>query len=93
VYTCLVKPFPADTLLEKIHNLVKEKTLMQSNAELDDKILSELVKLGYNKMHLGTKYIKDCIKLDLIKYHGDAENIIKQIYPILSAKYKKPIFS
>lgn len=93
VYTCLVKPFPADTLLEKIHNLVKEKTLMQSNAELDDKILSELVKLGYNKMHLGTKYIKDCIKLDLIKYHGDAENITKQIYPILSAKYKKPIFS
>lgn len=53
VYTCLVKPFLSDTLLEKIHNLVKEKTLMKSNAELDDKILSELVKLGYNKTHLG----------------------------------------
>ena len=93
VYDYLIKPFSTDLLMKKINNLVKEKNVIQKDVNLDKKILNELLKLGYNKTHLGTNYIKDCIKIDLIKYHGEAENITKQIYPILSAKYKKPIFS
>lgn len=93
VYDYLIKPFSTDLLMKKINNLVKEKNVIQKDVNLDKKILNELLKLGYNKTHLETNYIKDCIKIDLIKYHGEAENITKQIYPILSAKYKKPIFS
>lgn len=93
VYDYLIKPFSTDLLMKKINNLVKEKNVIQKDVNLDKKILNELLKLWYNKTHLGTNYIKDCIKIDLIKYHGEAENITKQIYPILSAKYKKPIFS
>lgn len=72
VYDYILKPFNKDILLSKIHNLVLEKISNQNDKNLDNKILKQLYELGYNKTHLGTIYIKDCIKIDLIKYHGEA---------------------
>lgn len=94
VYCYSIKPVEKQSILSKICNLVNQKNVIRkTNEELDKNILKELEYLGYNLSHCGTKYLLDCIKIDYIKYDGEAENITKQIYPIISKKYHKTNFS
>lgn len=92
VYSYELKPIKSESLLEKIEVLVSQKLLLKEENQLDEKILNEINILGYNLSHIGTIYLKECIKIDYIKYKGEAENINKQIYPIVSKKYKKSNF-
>lgn len=93
IYSYQLKPISQESLLKNINDIIKEKLLIKRDEDLDRKIISELQSLNYNLIHIGTKYLKECIKIDLIKYNGEAENLSKQIYPIIAKRYKKTIFS
>lgn len=93
IYSYQLKPIEQDNLLKDINDIVREKSLIEKNEKLDKKIVSELKYLNYNLTHLGTQYLKECIKIDFLKYEGEAENLSKQIYPIIAKKYKKKVFS
>ena len=69
---------------------------------IDERIMAELKYLNYNLTHIGTKYIKGCIKIDLIHYSG-MEKLTKRItsvwerppagmciFPILATRIQKP---
>lgn len=93
IYSYQLKPIEQDNLLKDINDIVREKSLIEKNEKLDKKIVSELKYLNYNLTHLGTQYLKECIKIDFLKYDGEAENLSKQIYPMIAKKYKKKVFS
>lgn len=89
VYSYKIKPIPPQNLLSDIESLISYKLLNQKDNNIDKKIMEELKYINYNSSHKGTTYIKECIKIDYIQYNGEAENISKQIYPILVKKYNK----
>ena len=93
IYSYQLKPIVQEMLLKDIKDIIKEKSLIEKNEKLDKKIVSELKYLNYNLTHLGTQYLKECIKIDFLKYNGEAENLSKQIYPMIAKKYNKKIFS
>lgn len=56
---------------------------------LREKIENELLYLGYNLSHVGTRYLVEIIEL---LYNDDtSENLEKNFYPIISEKYNKSI--
>lgn len=93
LYSYQLKPITQERVLKDINDIIKEKSLIVKNEKLDRKIVSELKYLNYNLTHLGTQYLKECIKIDFLKYNGEAENLSKQIYPMIAKKYKKKVFS
>lgn len=84
IYSYQLKPISQESLLKNINDIIKEKLLIKRDEDIDRKIISELKSLNYNLTHIGTKYLKECIKIDLLKYNGEAENLSKQIYPIIA---------
>lgn len=59
--------------------------------QIRTKIHNELTKLNYNYSYTGTRYIEDSI-FELYKNQNSFNgNLKKEIYPILSTKYKKSV--
>lgn len=88
IYSYQAKDIDKESLLKNINKFVRDKRIMEN---IDSKIMRELKFLNYNIAHIGTIYLKECIKIDFLKYNGEAENINKQIYPLIAEKYNKSI--
>lgn len=50
-----------DTIFNKLQNYEKQLNFSKIREELEQKVYSELIQLGYNPSHVGTHYLKDCI--------------------------------
>ena len=84
--------------VNSINILINSKLLLSSkNIDCDkeknikNKIKQELEYIGYNLLHLGTKYLIETIYIlhTLEEYYDD--NLKKDIYPIVASKYGKKI--
>ena len=82
--------------VNSINILINSKLLLSSkNIDCDkeknikNKIKQELEYIGYNLLHLGTKYLIETIYIlhTLEEYYDD--NLEKDIYPIVASKYGK----
>ena len=93
VYSFQLKPTSQENLLKNLNDIITEKIVIKNEENLDKKIIAELKYLNYNFAHIGTEYLKECIKIDFLQYNGEAENLNTQIYPILAKKHNKKIFS
>ena len=76
-----------DNILNKIQNYEKKLNFLKTETSLKQKINSELIYLGYNPSHLGTKYIEECI---LTIYENDSSDYNKNLEDFV---YKKVAFS
>lgn len=93
VYSFHLKTTSQENLLKNLNDIITEKIVIKNEENLDKKIIAELKYLNYNFAHIGTEYLKECIKIDFLQYNGEAENLNTQIYPILAKKHNKKIFS
>ena len=59
----------------------------------ENKINEQFEFLGFNLSHIGTKYLRECIKIDYLEYQGEAENLNKQIYPIVAKRNNTTTFN
>lgn len=89
IYSYELKPVNPRKLLNEIDNIKKIKKINN----LEEKIIKQLNFLGFNLAHNGTKYLRDCIMIDYNNYLGEAENLNKQIYPIVAKKNKTTVFN
>lgn len=98
LYDFFIKNTNLSILIQKIKMLIYTKESFQTfgnnkiqEAILKEKIKNELLYLGYNFSHNGTKYILDTIYLlaTLKDYYDN--NLEKDIYPIIGKKYGKPV--
>ena len=72
--------------IEVINNLEKERE--KEFEKLHIRIIKELMYLGYDFSHKGTKYLIDIIYITCIRYNENIiENLSKTIYPIIAKKY------
>lgn len=64
-----------------------------SYLNVDNRIYDELEKINYNKIHIGTEYLKESIKFDYLKNNKEASNIQKQLYSLVAKKYETSVFN
>lgn len=98
LYAFIVKNMNLSIVMQKIKMLVYTKENLQvyrrtkiQEAIVKEKIKNELLYLGYNFSHNGTKYLIDVIYLlSTLKDYYD-NNLEKDIYPIIGKKYGKSV--
>lgn len=56
-----------------------------------DNIMNELLYLGFNIKHNGTQYLYEAIKYLHYNKNLNIQNLEKQVYSVISCKYKKSI--
>ncbi len=98
LYDYVIKSTDLSSIIQKIKLLINTKESLHifdrdkaQEALLREKIQNELLYLGYNLSHKGTKYMIDAIYLltTLSNYYDN--NLERDIYPIIGKKYGKPV--
>lgn len=93
VYSCINKSCSMSDIIEKVKEIVNYKEKKKNTKQLRKIIYKELQDIGYNLSHKGTIYLIDAIILVYNKKLKDELNLKRDIYPILSKKYNKPVQS
>lgn len=91
VYDYINKICSMSDILQKIDKLVKYKSDKKNIRQVKGEIIKELQELGYNLSHKGTIYLLDAIYIAYTKKLQDELNLKKNIYPIISQKYNRPV--
>lgn len=89
LYSCVDKISGFEKILGEINALVGIKE--QEKNSLEYKICEELKKIHYNFSYIGTKYLIETILLLYDNSNMESIKLEKEIYPIISKKYKKTI--
>lgn len=94
IYSCILKPVVSKKLLQIIKKMQDYKlNVKRENNIWENKINEQFEFLGFNLSHIGTKYLRECIKIDYLEYQGEAENLNKQIYPIVAKRNNTTTFN
>lgn len=92
IYNCIDKVCNMSYIIKKINELVEIKEREKRNNRIDNIIIKELKSMGYNFTHKGTIYLADAIKYIYNQKIEDELNLKRDVYPIISQKYNKPIY-
>lgn len=89
LFSYINKTSGIEKILVEINNLIKIKEDEKSSIEY--KVFNELKNLHYNFSYNGTKYLMETILLLYKTNKWEDIKLEKEIYPILSKKYKKTV--
>ncbi len=92
VFNCINKLCNMSYIVKKINELVEIKEKDKNNNKINNIIIKELKGIGYNFAHKGTIYLIDAIKNIYNEKIEDELNLKRDVYPIISQKYNKPIY-
>ena len=81
---------------QKINEIVEKKNNKANSDLIKNKVLEELLELGYNIKYNGTKYLTEVISLVYEKYdqnniNGDIINLEQYFYKKVANKYSKNV--
>ena len=80
-------------IIDKIIEISKQKKLKHQDSTVMEQIKSELELLNFNFSYNGTKYLYECIYECYCKDVQYDINLNREIYPVISKKYRKSIDS
>ena len=91
VYKIVPKGLGMDEIIQNIEKIVSVKNNTIITKQRRNKIISELLYLGYDISHKGTRYLVDAIEITFESMDKDMSNLQKQIYPIIANKYDETV--
>lgn len=92
VSDCLNKAVGFDFIVKKIINIINEIEENNKKTILDSMVTEELLKIGYNFKHNGTKYLKEAIIFLSNEQNEDLiENLEKNVYSHIARIHRKSI--
>lgn len=86
VHSILFKTLSMEEIKRKILQLVEYKEDIRKDEMIDKKILDEVLYLGYDVSHKGTKYLVEAVKY-VFNDEYSLDNLEKFVYPIIAKKY------
>ena len=92
VYSILFKTLSMEDIKNKILQLVEYKEFTMKKEVIDKKILNEVLYLGYDISHKGTKYLVEVIKY-VFNDECSLDNLEKFVYPIIAKKYHDTLYN
>ncbi len=87
IFDYLIEEEDSNEILYKINRMIISKDLEGKRK----KIVNELKYIGYNIEHVGTHYLADAIIQMYLNRGSMLDNLQKDVYPIISQMYNKPI--
>lgn len=87
VHSILFKTLSMEDIKNRILELVEYKEEIKENQDLSKKIQNEVLYLGYDISHKGTKYLIDTVKC-VYKNIDNLDNLEKFVYPEVAKHYK-----
>lgn len=79
-------------IYQKLEKYEKDLSFLHMSDKLSITIMNELLNIGYNASHLGTKYIKECIlKLYMDNDANAINNLEKYAYVHVACMYNKSV--
>lgn len=87
VHSILFKTLSMEDIKNRIMQLVEYKEDIRKNENIDKKILNEVLYLGYDISHKGTKYLIGTIKY-VYENIDCLDNLEKLVYPQIAKEYK-----
>lgn len=91
VHKILYKVSGLDRIVEEINKLVKYKEKTKYSNKLKKHIKNELLFLGYDFSHKGTKYLIETIEYIALNPTKELERLESDVYPFLAKKYQKSV--
>ena len=91
VYTVLLKTDDIDKIISIINCLIKEKEEEKSEKKIKDMIINELLYLGFDISHKGTKYLIKTIEYIALNPNKDLDKLEKSVYPKIAVQYGETI--
>lgn len=89
LYSYVNKISGYENTLKEINKLIEIKE--QEKSSIEYRVCEELKKLHYNFSYVGTRYLVEALLLMYNKNNWENIKLEKEIYPILSKKYKKTL--
>ena len=86
VIRCLYKGMEFNEIISKIMEEVKNKIQEKKSENFKNAIINQITYIGYNRAHLGTKYLIDVIHFMLLNKDYECDNLKKYIYPYIAIK-------
>ena len=87
VFSYITKPYSLEIIQNKLVSMINYK----NDENIIDRINNELKILHYNFSYNGTRYLSETIYEIYCKKNGNADNLKKNVYPIIAAKHQKSI--
>lgn len=88
IHTVIDKSTDMKTIITKINNIIEDK-LIEDN--INKKVINEILFLGYNFSHKGTKYLIKTIEFLAMHKFDELDNLEKAIYPIIAKYYNESV--
>lgn len=86
VYSIISKTKTMYEINEKIKDLIKYKETTKYEENIKNKIIKEVLYLGYDISHKGTQYLINTIHYIALN-NNSIDNLEKYVYPIIAKKY------
>lgn len=87
----LHKTIGIEEITKRLEEIIETKKENEENNLVKQKIYKELLNLGYDFAHKGTKYICYCIYTVITSRKPHLDNLKRELYPIVAEKYNETI--
>ena len=89
IYKIIPKTLNYNIIVENLKEIIIKKSLNYNIKEIRNKIIKELVSIGYAFSHSGTQYLIDAIEISYYCNNNLTKNLNKYIYPLISKKHNQ----
>lgn len=86
IYSIILKATDMSEIMGKIVELIGYKQKEKSNINLKNKIMDQLLYLGYNVSHIGTRYLMETIYYIIKHSNRKFDNLKRDIYPHVASR-------
>lgn len=87
IHSVLNKELAMNKILNEINELLNYKNSLKKSNIIKKRILDEILYLGYNISHKGTKYLIEVIEYIILKLNNEVNILERDVYPVISSKY------
>lgn len=91
VYKILYKSLDINDIVKSINELIDIKEKEKKESKLKNNIINEILYLGYNISHKGTKYLISSIEYAFKLRDKQVSNLKKEIYPKVANEYEESV--
>lgn len=91
IYSIIHKAIEMDNIIEKINKLIKHKENIKFQKRIKEKIINELLYLGYDISYRGTKYLIIVIEYVVLSQNCHAESLERDVYPEVARRYNTSV--
>lgn len=84
VHSVIYKTIDMNTIIKSINELLEYKDSLKEASILKDKIIKEILYLGYDISHKGTQYLIKSLEYIISNPYIDLSNLEKEVYPKIS---------